>query len=59
MQYELKSRSKKYTSFSSVDYAYSALRNLIMKKELKPGQRLIETAIAEQLKLAGLQLEKP
>ena len=52
MQYELKSRSKKYTSFSSVDYAYSALRNLIMKKELKPGQRLIETAIAEQLNIS-------
>lgn len=52
MQYELKSRSKKFSSFSSVDYAYSSLRSLIMKKELKPGQRLVETAIANQFNLS-------
>jgi len=49
MPYELNSRVKKYSSMSSGDYAYAALRSLIIRKELKPGQRLIETKLAKQL----------
>ncbi|ADE57876.1 MULTISPECIES: GntR family transcriptional regulator [Aminobacterium] len=37
---------------SSVDYAYKELRHKIMNKEFKPGQRLPEIAIAEQLNVS-------
>ena len=52
MEYVLKTRSKKTSTNSSADYAYSSLRSLIMRKELKPGQRIIETKFAKQFNLS-------
>lgn len=43
---------KQYQVLSSVDYAYKELRRMIMNKEFKPGQRLPEMSLAEQLNVS-------
>lgn len=43
---------RRYQVLSSVDYVYKELRRMIMNKEFKPGQRLPELSLAEQLNVS-------